>query len=200
MPAKAGFFMNYLAHAFLSSHNDDLLIGNFIADHVRNSELGNYTPGIVDGIRMHRAIDTFTDAHPAFRSAKRFFYDGFEKHSAILVDIYFDHLLARQFGSFSKTPLGDFTAATYLTYQKNATQFPLHSSRFLQYVIQNDIYSVYAGINGIGRVLNHLSHRIRHDVALDRSVDLFLKNEKELEALFGGFFNEAIRAFPRGKV
>jgi acyl carrier protein phosphodiesterase len=192
--------MNYLAHALLSAHSDELLVGNFIADHVRNQELSRYSPGIVKGIRMHRAIDTFTDAHPAFRSAKRFFYDGFEKHSGILVDIYFDHLLARDFGAYSEVPLPDFTIKAYEVYSRNQSVFPLHSSRFLQYLIRDNIYVAYAEIKGIERVLAHLSQRIRHEVTLDGSVVLFESHQKEIELLFSRFFADAVEAFPKSDV
>ena len=56
--------MNYLAHLYLSSGNKDLMIGNFIADHVKGNAINNFSDEIISGIKLHRLIDDFTDHHP----------------------------------------------------------------------------------------------------------------------------------------
>jgi acyl carrier protein phosphodiesterase len=187
--------MNYLAHAFLSNNDKDLLIGNFIADHLRGNHFESYSPGIIEGIRLHRRIDTFTDAHPLFKSAKRVFYDGFEKYSGVLVDIYFDHLLAKHFDRYSTIPLSEFSKQVYAVYSDNKNLLPEHSNRFLEYVLKNNIYTAYGTAEGIERVLFHLSHRINHQVRLDASVHLFQKNEAVLDDYFTSFFKDAMIEF-----
>ena len=187
--------MNYLAHALLSGNDPDLLVGNFIADHVRNSDLGQLPAGVIEGIMMHRRIDAFTDTHPSFRAAKRFFYAEFEKYSGILVDIYFDHLLAAQFSKYSKIPLNDFAQNVYAVYDAHRPMLPVGSARFLDYVRNNNVYRAYAEREGIQRVLMHLSSRIRHDVRLDRSFAAFEVHEHELQKLFPPFFSEALGLF-----
>jgi acyl carrier protein phosphodiesterase len=187
--------MNYLAHAFLSNNNKDLLIGNFIADHVRGNHFENYPEEIVKGIYLHRQIDTFTDAHPLFKASKRLFYEGFEKYSGVLVDIYFDHLLARDFETYSIVPLKQFSKTVYDIYQQSQSLLPQHSSNFLDYVLKNDIYTSYSLLEGIERVLFHLSQRINHQVRLDQSIPLFSAHEKELQQNFDSFFKEAMAEF-----
>jgi acyl carrier protein phosphodiesterase len=187
--------MNYLAHAFLSNNDKDLLIGNFIADHVRGNDFKLYNDKIIEGIRLHRKIDSFTDAHPLFRQSKRFFYGGFEKYSGILVDIYFDHLLASDFEKFAGTPLPVFSDQVYKVYLEHGSVLPKSSNRFLEYVLKNNVYSSYAQIEGIEKVLYHLSGRIGHNVRLDHSLDLFLRNETELRTGFSDFFNDAVKQF-----
>jgi len=187
--------MNYLAHAFLSKHNKDLLIGNFIADHIRGNDFKNYSPEIVKGIHLHRNIDAFTDGHEEFKKSKRVFYDGFEKYSGILVDIYFDYFLAKNFTLYSDKPLDVFSKDVYKIYEDHRHLLPYSSSRFLEYVIQNNIYKEYANLDGIKTVLYHLSHRIKHTVQLDDSLLLFKKNEAVLESNFTLFFKEAASVF-----
>ncbi len=187
--------MNYLAHAFLSNNNNDLLIGNFIADHVRGNKFDELPGAVVEGIHLHRQIDSFTDAHPLFKSSKRFFYDGFEKYSGVLVDIYFDHFLARNFELYSATALQPFSDHVYTVYSGAKIFLPQNSSRFLEYVLKNNIYMAYARLDGIERVLSHLSHRIGHTVQLQDSVHLFKKNEEQLAANFSLFFKEAMQQF-----
>ncbi len=187
--------MNYLAHAFLSNNNNDLLIGNFIADHIRGNDFKNFSPEIINGIHLHRSIDSFTDGHKEFKKSKRIFYDGFEKYSGILVDIYFDYFLASGFSNYSDLPLESFSENAYKVYSENVYLLPHSSSRFLEYVIKNNIYSSYSDIKGIETVLYHLSHRIKHGVQLDQSITLFKKNEDELRANFNSFFKDALTRF-----
>jgi acyl carrier protein phosphodiesterase len=187
--------VNYLAHAFFSRNDPGLLVGNFIADHVRGNKLSQFEPRIIEGIKLHRKIDTFTDQHPEFRFSKRLFYDGFEKYSGILVDIFFDHLLAKKFGEFSTSSLTEFSEETYEVYSKNAHVFPPSSNRFLEYVLKNNIYSSYATEEGIEKVLYHLSHRMRHQVRLDHSMKLFMDHEQTIERAFESFMKDAISEF-----
>jgi len=179
--------VNYLAHAYLSGDNEDLLIGNFIADHLRGNDFSAFSEGVVKGILLHRRIDSFTDAHPLFKSSKRVFYQGFEKYSGVLVDIYFDHFLAKFFQQYHQESLEVFSSKVYKVYQNNTHLMPESSTRFLNYVIKNAIYQNYSEIKGIETVLKHLSHRIGHKVALNDSIRLFLEAEKTLEGNFISF-------------
>jgi acyl carrier protein phosphodiesterase len=192
--------MNYLAHSFLSNHNEGLLIGNFIADHVSGNHFENYTPEVIEGIRMHRRIDAFTDSHVKFQESKRFFYKGFEKYSGILVDIYFDHLLAKNFSIYSPAPLSDYCLRVYNVYTKNQQLLPESSVGFLNYVLQNNVYFSYSTEQGIERVLYHLSHRIKHGVFLNESITIFRENLPQLEENFRLFFRDAIREFHPGDI
>lgn len=187
--------MNYLAHAYFSNKNEGLLLGNFIADHLRGNHFENFSEDVKKGIYLHRRIDQFTDEHPAFKQSKRLFYDGFEKYSGVLVDIYFDHLLARDFTRYSSTGLEEFTAHVYAVYENNKHVLPEHSTNFLKYVLANNIYVAYSKIEGIEKVLFHLSHRIKHGVMLNTSVPLFLKHEAELQLHFEEFMKDAQEQF-----
>jgi acyl carrier protein phosphodiesterase len=187
--------MNYLAHAFLSNNDKHLLVGNFIADHLRGNDFSAYPEEIIKGIYLHRKIDAFTDAHSAFKNSKRVFYKGFEKYSGILVDIYFDHLLAKDFENFSREPLNTFSKKVYDIYSQHSDLLPKSGSGFLEYVIKNNIYHSYASQQGIETVLYHLSHRINHGIRMDESIHLFRDNEKFLEANFNQLFNDAIKEF-----
>ena len=65
--------MNYLAHAYLSFNQQEILVGNMISDFVKGKTKFNYPEGIQKGIALHRAIDEFTDTHPATKEAAAFF-------------------------------------------------------------------------------------------------------------------------------
>lgn len=187
--------MNYLAHAFLSKNNKELLIGNFIADHIRGNNFETFSPGIVAGIQLHRRIDTFTDAHPLFKKSKRVFYNGFEKYSGVLVDIYFDHFLAKNFEKHAQIDLSHFSKKVYDVYSSHRHIIPQSSSRFLDYLIQNNVYYSYSQIEGIQTVLNHLSQRIKNKSQLDDSIVLFKQNYDEIESNFDSFFKDVLIEF-----
>lgn len=187
--------MNYLAHAYLSNNNEGLLLGNFIADHVRGNKFEHLSDDIKKGIVMHRQIDSFTDNHPLFKQSKRLFYKGFEKYSGVLVDIYFDHLLASNFAHYSIIELPVFTTNVYEVYKKNNHVLPYTSSRFLGYVLENNIYNAYSKIEGIEKVLFHLSHRINHGIMLNESVNMFTSHQEELSSNFKEFMKDIRKEF-----
>jgi acyl carrier protein phosphodiesterase len=187
--------MNYLAHSFLSNNDPGLLVGNFIADHIAGNNFQNYPEKVIEGIILHRKIDTFTDSHPKFKESKRFFYKNYEKYSGILVDIYFDHLLAKNFAKISPVPLKIYCKNVYTIYKKNIEIFPESSAGFLKYVLKNNIYFAYSTIEGIETVLFHLSHRIKHGILLNHSLPDFEKNKVQLKKNFDDFFNDAKKEF-----
>lgn len=187
--------MNYLAHAYFSNNNEGLLLGNFMADHIRGNQFDHLSEDIREGIYLHRKIDEFTDKHPAFKSSKRHFYNGFERYSGVLVDIYFDHLLADNFSNYHPQSLSEFTEGVYKIYKNNNHLMPEGSNQFLSYVLSNNIYNAYGKIEGIQKVLFHLSHRINHGVMLDDSVQLFKQNEAQLKENFEIFMQDAIKEF-----
>ncbi|MBP7810333.1 MAG: DUF479 domain-containing protein [Bacteroidia bacterium] len=185
--------MNYLAHAFLSFNNEPITVGNFIADHIKLADAGHLPPEIKQGVLLHRRIDYFTDTHPLFIKSKRNFYDGFERYSGVLVDIYYDYLLAKNFDKFSDVKLEAFTKNIYSVLQNNTQHLPETSKGFLNYVLQNNTFYEYSKIEGIEMVLKHLSYRINHGVFLNESVPLFIQHEKSIELDFLEFFEDLIK-------
>lgn len=185
--------MNYLAHAFLSFNNEHLTIGNFIADHIKTAEADKLLPEIKKGVMLHRRIDYFTDTHPLFIKSKRHLYDGFERYSGVLMDIYYDHILAKNFKEFSDVDLIPFTQNIYKVLQNNTQHLPESSQGFLNYVLDNNTFFEYSKIEGIELVLKHLSYRINHGILLNESLPLFVKNEKAIEDDFMKFMHELIK-------
>ena len=107
--------MNYLAHIFLSGPDRQIRLGNFIGDAVKGNSYNDYPSAIRKGILLHRAIDDYTDHHPAFIECVRRLKPCFGRYSSILADIYFDYLLASRFQEFSEVPLKRFTRNFYWT-------------------------------------------------------------------------------------
>ena len=90
--------MNFLAHLFLSFENEDHVIGNFIADFIRNKEVKNYSLEIQQGIQIHREIDSFTDNHPSVRKGTFRLRPHHRKYAPVVIDILYDHYIGKQLG------------------------------------------------------------------------------------------------------
>ncbi len=113
----------------------------------------------------------------------------------MLVDIYYDHLLAKDFNTHSEVPLEPFTQQVYDVYVKHKDILPFNSERFLGYFLENDIYNAYSKEEGIEKVLFHLSHRIKHGTMLNESIVHFRNNRNEFNDYFSKFIEELKREF-----
>lgn len=184
--------MNYLAHALLSFNNEPIIVGNFIADHLKLSETENLPELIRKGVIIHRKIDTFTDSHPLFIKSKRHFYNGFERYSGVLTDIYYDYLLAKNFRDYSNVTLSDFAGNVYKVLENNRQHMTKSSERFLDYIQKNNTFFEYSKMEGIELVLKHLSFRLNHGVALNESLPLFVYNADKIESDFSEFMGDII--------
>lgn len=153
--------MNYLAHLYLSGNSEGLIIGNFIADAVKGSQLQQYSTEIREGIFLHRKIDSFTDRHKIVRQSKYRLMPEYHKYSAVIVDVFYDHFLAANWEKYSNVSLRCFCDSAYALLKEKCRLFPLKSKQFLLYLAENDILFNYKSIDGIRKALSGLSYRAR---------------------------------------
>jgi acyl carrier protein phosphodiesterase len=149
--------MNHLAHFFLSKNNDDLAIGNFVADFITNKDLPQYTEGVRQGIMLHRAIDTFTDAHPKVKESTRRLHEFHHKYSPVIVDIYYDFLLGKNWEKFQPNPsvsLTVFTQNMYHLLQKRQDELPPNLKKRINKMITDDWLMKYTTIDGLDNAFN----------------------------------------------
>ncbi|HNQ82643.1 MAG TPA: DUF479 domain-containing protein, partial [Bacteroidales bacterium] len=97
--------MNFLAHLYLSGKEEDVIIGNFVADAIKGNSLGHYPQGMERGIRLHREIDSYTDSHELFRASRNRLAPRYNHFSGIIVDLYYDHFLAKFWNEYSNEDL-----------------------------------------------------------------------------------------------
>lgn len=165
--------MNILAHGYLSNRNTDLLIGNFIGDFIKGdpaSPRHDLTPGEIAGIRLHRAIDTFTDAHPDVAAVRELLRPRCHKYAGAAVDIFFDHFLAKNFQELTGEPLIEFTLSFYQTLQHNVSRLPPSAARMADYMIRHDWLTNYQFMEGIDRSLKGVSRRTTYPSGLDTAI------------------------------
>lgn len=184
--------MNYLAHIYLSGEDDALKIGNFIADAIHGKKYQQYPPAIQRGILLHRAIDSFTDAHPVVRQSTAKLHKNYGHYSGVIVDIFYDHFLARNWAEYSPVPLVVYAADFYNLLQQNEPLLPEATKRMLPYLVANDWLSSYATKEGISKVLEGMNRRTQNRSRMNEAVTELIQYYTTFETEFTLFFNEAI--------
>src|SRR5690606_22500694 len=151
--------MNFLAHIYLSGNEEGIILGNFIADGIKGKHYQNYPPKIAKGILLHRAIDTFTDAHPTVHQSTARLHKNYSHYSGVIVDILYDHFLAKNWDKYSVIPLAEFVQNFYTLLQKNFNDLPTRIQNMMPYMIADNWLYNYSTIDGIGTVLSQMNVR-----------------------------------------
>ncbi len=184
--------MNFLAHLYLSYNNENLIIGNYIADSVKGKDTQNYPLKIQQGIALHRAIDTFTDAHPIFRKSKRRLHKRYRHYSSVIIDIFYDYFLAKNWNKYSAVPLDIFSQDIYKLLKKNEALLPRSSKLFYNYMVSYNILYNYQKLDAIAEVLKGMNNRTKGKSQMNLAISDLRVLENEFEEDFTIFFKELI--------
>ncbi len=191
--------VNFLAHIYLSDDNPNLQIGNFIADFIKANRFTHLPIPIQEGIFLHRQIDVFTDAHPIVKQSKRRLHKRYKHYSGIIIDIFYDHFLAKNWTVYHNIPLADYTQSFYKLLLKNSEYLPVRVSQFLSYLIKDNWLLNYASFEGIEKTLIGMNKRTLHKSHMHLAVADLKLNYSELESDFTQFFKN-LRTFSAEKI
>ena len=168
------------------------MIGNFIADSIRGKEYRQFPIGVQRGILLHRAIDTFTDHHPTTRKSSKRLHDKYSHYSRVIVDIFYDHFLARNWAMYHQAPLPEYVDAFYDLLESRFEILPPAVQKMMPYMIADNWLVSYSHMDGIARVLQGMNRRTRNRSGMDRAIeDLWLHYDK-FETEFQSFFEELV--------
>lgn len=190
--------MNYLAHLYLSESDDDVLLGSLMGDFVKGPLDGRYGTGITHGIALHRKIDSFTDAHPLVHESKSRVSPERRRYAGIMVDMFYDHFLARHWPEFSEVPLAAFTLGVYELLARRREILPERLQRMATHMRETDWLGSYAEIESIHAALNNMGRRLKRENRLLDSADELERSYAGFERDFRAFLPE-VRAFARGQ-
>jgi acyl carrier protein phosphodiesterase len=182
--------MNFLAHIYLSGDNDLIKIGNFMADGIHGKNFDNFPLDIRKGIILHRAIDTFTDAHPIFRQSTKRLHANYHHYSGIIVDMFYDHFLAKNWSNYSEETLDEYTARFYQSLHDNEQSLSEKTKRIMPYMIQHNWLVSYQTIEGIEKILAQMDTRMKYESNMRFSVAELQTYYSEFETEFTTFFEE----------
>ncbi|WP_372756531.1 ACP phosphodiesterase [Mariniflexile sp.] len=185
--------MNYLAHIYLSGGNDLITIGNFMADGIKGKSYKNYQKEIQIGILLHRNIDTFTDAHHVVRQSTRRLHQKYGHYSGIIVDILYDHFLAKNWSKYCEIELKDYVENFYTVLEANYDLLPLRVQKMMPYMMTDNWLVSYASIEGISKVLDGMNRRTKNRSAMNEAVVELETFYSEFESEFSDFFEELIK-------
>lgn len=191
--------MNFLAHIYLSEGNEAIAIGNFIADSVKGKNYTKYTEDIQKGIVIHRAIDFFMDTHPLVKQGANRLFPIFRHYHLVLMDMFYDHLLAKNWQLYSEIPLEVYAENFYQILEKNIAILPDKTLRMLPHLRRENWLVQYATLEGLAFILFQMNYRIRHKVDLVGGIEIFRQYETEYKNEFEAFFEE-VQAFVHKKI
>jgi acyl carrier protein phosphodiesterase len=180
--------MNFLAHAYLSFGNPQILVGNIISDFVKGAKKNTFEKDIRQGITLHREIDSYTDMPPETRAAGRFFRPNYRLYSGPIIDIIYDHYLALEIETEHKGRLKSFTAEVYKTLEDHEEVLPENFNAVLYYMKRDDWLEGYRHREGIEKSLVGLARRATYLKDSAMAYQLFNEHYDALADHFHAFF------------
>jgi acyl carrier protein phosphodiesterase len=180
--------MNYLAHAYFSFREPPLLVGNLISDFVKGKRQFDYPPEIQAGIRLHRAIDAFTDEHPATRAAKEIFRPAYRLYAGAFVDVVYDHFLANDTKHFEhEASLFDFSQFAYAVLHQHFDLLPANFQYMYQRMKEQNWLYNYRLRWGIEKSFGGLVYRSKYLHESQAAFDLFERHFDVLQDCYAAF-------------
>jgi acyl carrier protein phosphodiesterase len=196
--------MNYLAHLYLAEDNPESLVGNLLGDFVKGAKKDEYPREVRQGIELHRKVDRYTDTHPVVQASLKLISPARRRFAGVLVDMFYDHLLAKNWPMYSSTPLDHFSQNIYRILKGHHDLLPQRLQTMLPYIIGEDWLTSYREIAAIDRALNRISRRFakrfQRENSLLNAVEELHGNYRQLENHFHSFFPEVIEYVRMEKV
>jgi acyl carrier protein phosphodiesterase len=185
--------MNYLAHIYLARYSEEAMLGALLGDFVKPQADGQFSATTQAEILIHRKVDAFTDSHPVVLAAKSLFEGPGRRYSGILLDVFYDHVLALRWARYSAVPLADFIAAFYGTLERHAAVLPPKLAELAPYMIGQDWLGSYRSYAGVDLAVRRISTRLSKngDVMRDALDDLE-RHAATIAEGFDVFFPELI--------
>ena len=184
--------MNFLAHIYLSGEDDQVTIGNFIADGIKGKKYLKFPKKIQQGILLHRAIDSYTDAHYVVRQSTKRLHKNYGHYSGVIVDILYDHFLAKNWNKYHPQPLDEYVDDFYELLHDNYQTLPTRIQRMMPYMTSDNWLLSYATIPGISKILKGMNVRTKGVSKMNFAVLELEEFYEEFEEEFTTFFEELI--------
>ncbi|GAA4829243.1 ACP phosphodiesterase [Algivirga pacifica] len=180
--------MNFLAHIYLSRHDEEEMVGNFLGDFVKGRNLDHYPPKLSAGIRLHRLIDVFTDTHPIFEESKQLLKPYFKRYTPVVIDMFYDHFLAANWSDYCEESLEQESLHFYDTMEKFDAYLPERVKYILPYMKADNWLLSYATVEGIGQALQGINRRTGGKAGIGEAIVQLTAHYEELKEHFQRFF------------
>ena len=191
--------MNFLAHIHLSGENEMIKIGNFMADGVRGKQYENFPLAIQKGILLHRAIDTFTDAHPIFRQSTKKLHSRYHHYAGVIVDMYYDHFLAKNWSDYHNESLALYSEKFYQSLLDNHSILTSKTQHLLPYMMEYNWLVNYQSVTGLESILSQMDRRTKNQSLMRFAIEELVAHYDKFEAEFSLFYKE-VQLFSKNKL
>lgn len=181
--------MNYLAHLYLSFGDEGTVVGNFMADAIKGKQYLKFEESIQHGILIHREIDTFTDSHKLVKKGKRRLR-RYRHYAGVIMDVYYDHFLSKNWKNYSEEPLEIFTRRNYDLLHSYGNLLPTRIRYMLGYMSERDWLYNYQYLEGIQWALTGMSKRTAHQSGMENALEELQEHYDLYENEFQAFFGE----------
>lgn len=185
--------MNFLAHAFLAADDPALIVGGVIGDWIKGPLPGPLPADLARGVALHRAIDSHAETHAAFRASRARISPARRRYGGVVVDILYDHLLARRWQELHDRPLAEFCAEVYRLIGTRLDDIPVGAHFALKLMVDEDWLSSYRYIDGIADVLARMARRARQPNPLLNAEQEFLGDPAGYDLDFRNWLVDAQR-------
>lgn len=184
--------MNFLGHLYFSDNNHELMYANLFGDHTKGNDFEEFPPLIRSGIILHRSIDFYIDHHPEVVDLMHLLYPELPKVSGIAIDLFFDHLLAKNWKHFHPEDFETYLDKFYTYQPKYWEHYPFEFKFFIEKMREYRWMNYYPLFEGLSKSCEGVSKRISFPNRLKNAPEVFLKFEKEIEHCFVIYMREAI--------
>lgn len=184
--------MNLLAHLFLSGTDDQIKLGNFIADAVKGSQAKQYSRKIQSGIQLHHNIDNYTDHHPVVSRSVNYLRPKYHMYAGVVIDLAYDHFLSVNWEKYSTLPLDQFIQNSYSLLLENYNILPEQTKNFLPFMIFNNWLKNYKKLNELHHSLEGLAYKTSFDSGMEHAILDIKFHYQQLQDDFNEFFPQII--------
>ncbi|GFM52132.1 Acyl carrier protein phosphodiesterase [Pseudomonas cichorii] len=179
--------MNYLAHLHLGGQRPAQLLGSLYGDFVKGPLPGRFPAELEASIRLHRSIDSFTDNHPLIKDAMARFPVQRRRYAGIMLDVFFDHCLARDWHRYADIPLESFTRKVYGALAAER-QLPERLALIAPRMAAQDWLGSYREFDVLEQVLGGISKRLSRPEGLAGAMQELQALYQPLSADFAEFY------------
>lgn len=188
--------MNILVHYLLSERNEEVVVGNVIADFIKGTKIHQFPPGIQKGIEIHKEIDTYSDNHPVVKETWSLLQKDFGLYGRVITDIYYDHFLYKHWTEFSDFTFEDDLQFLYDCLQKHTAELPPKVRRMNARIVALEWPLKYTDMAGLYQVFRSMSRRVAFENRFEKAVEVLQLEYKRIDGHFLRFYPE-LRSYIR---
>lgn len=178
--------MNFLAHLHLADISQTSLGANLAGDFAKGN-IQQFPKHLQQGLWLHRQIDKLTDSHELTRELVRTFPKPLARVAPVLMDLAFDHMLAKYWEEYHHQPLATFCNKAYESLRQTPS-LPKGLTQLAPVMEQQNWLLSYQSREGLNSAVTGVSRRISKPELFNGAQQALQKLDTEIEIAFRTFY------------